>query len=263
MSFNIQKFGKKGLFDSTLTTETSFYASYEVELEIPEQYLAVPIRDKSVLKNAGEFPLRSNLQHEEILARFFCYENVQPTDGNSVVLTEIKNNEFKVKCRVEISVLKENFDQITGCVGTSSTLGPVGQLLDTQDFSDFKFIVSGVEFKVHRSILSLASPYFATLFKSDFKENEEKVSVNKKSPVIFQLLLEFIYKGKLPDNFSDVAMDLYVMADHYLMDILKTYCLNRVNALTINKENALKIYEFAMKYQQASLFELSWMFISR
>lgn len=265
INFNIQTDERNSFV--TNSEETKFYAKFEGKIGIPENLLVVPIRYQACLKT-GKFELNEDSDYSiNLMTVYFVPTSEQQLDTENftdfVSLTTKEKNDYEFKCHVEISVAIENLENITGCVGTSSILAPVGQLLDTQDFSDFKFTVSGEEFNVHRSILSLASPYFATLFKSDFKENEERVLVNNENPVLFKLLLEFVYKGKFPDNFSDVAMDLYVMADLYQMEILKIYCLNHVKALTMNKENALKIYKFASEHQQTGLFELAWMFISR
>jgi hypothetical protein len=84
-----------------------------------------------------------------------------------------------------------------------------GWMEDSQ-FSDFKFIVKGKDFKVHRQILAAVSPVFVKLFTTHMTEakNNECI-INEIDPRIFEDFLSFVYSGKLPDNLTQVAKELY------------------------------------------------------
>lgn len=233
-------------------------------LAIPES-LSLSSNFNEIGSCSVDFPIKNNqLVYKKTMMNIFCYLNegsapARVTDVPYVRATA--KNDYEVKCRVEIFTELEKFGKITGNVGTTPIVKSFGELLDTQEFSDFTFIVSGKEFKVHKLIMGLASPYFATLIKSDFKENETNVLVNKEDPEMFRHLLEFIYQGRLPANLSAIAMELYKMAHLYQIEALMNYCLAHVKAYKIDKSNTLKIYKFASEYELADLFERSWAFI--
>lgn len=248
----------------TLTTsscggERTFDGTLESIFEVDGSSLN-PSSDKNLFKYSEKFQWIQNGSHKANMKTIYCFYT-----GHSHLLSvkSTENNDFKLFCRVELSSESKNLENISGNVGTSATADYIGKLLDSQVFSDFTFNVSGKEFKVHKIILSSASPYFETLFSSDFKENEKNVLVNNEKPDIFRLLLEYIYKGKLPENFSEVAMDLYEMAHLYQMETLEKYCLSHVYSDEINKDNALKFYKFASQYKLEDLFEQSWIFIKK
>lgn len=209
----------------------------------------------------GNFIKERNGVYKAITHYIYCKEGSLPRTDSIICIRSTKNNNYDLKCRVTVSCEPKLLTKLSGNVGTSQVITNIGKLLDTSELSDFKCIVSGKEFKVHKLILSLASPYFATLFKSEFMESESNILVNNENPVIFQHLLEFIYKGKFPYKFPEIAMDVYKMAHLYQIEDLKTLSLNHVTSQKINRENALKVYQFSAEYEIQDLFELSWMFI--
>lgn len=252
-----------------LTTTDELCSSSVVlnfDLAIPESLASSWNLNDDIGSSSVNFPIKNNqLVYKKTMASILVPLNEGSTSssratGFPYVRTSAKND-YEMKCRVEIFTEQDQFGKITGNVGTTSIVKNFGELLNTQEFSDFTFIVSGKEFKVHKVIMGLASPYFATLVKSDFKENETNVLVNKEDPEMFQYMLEFIYKGKLPANLSEIAMKLYKMAHLYQIGTLMSYCLAHVKAHKIDKSSTLKIYKFASEYELADLFERSWAFI--
>ncbi|KAI8306573.1 hypothetical protein K4K61_004344 [Colletotrichum sp. SAR11_59] len=92
-------------------------------------------------------------------------------------------------------------------------------ILETGDFADFRIVCTddGVDFNVHRLMLSLHSAYFARLFKSEFQET--KLGVSNLADVDSQTmghLLDFFYRGntpwKCPDDMIMLAK-LWILAD--------------------------------------------------
>ena len=85
--------------------------------------------------------------------------------------------------------------------------------------SDFTFIVKSIdkEFKVHKSVLSARSPVFTKMFLSDMKEAaDNKVEIKDVEPSSFEMFLQFIYCGKIPEDLQHYAIDLFVLADKVL-----------------------------------------------
>ncbi|KAI8305715.1 hypothetical protein K4K59_012041 [Colletotrichum sp. SAR11_240] len=92
-------------------------------------------------------------------------------------------------------------------------------VFETGDFADFRIVCTddGVEFNVHRLMLSLHSTYFARLFKSEFQET--KLGISNLADVDSQTmghLLDFFYRGntpwKCPDDMIMLAK-LWILAD--------------------------------------------------
>ncbi|KAF4811924.1 BTB/POZ domain-containing protein [Colletotrichum siamense] len=90
-------------------------------------------------------------------------------------------------------------------------------LLETGEFTDFRIICAddGMEFNVHRLMLSIHSAYFARLFKSGFQETISGVSsfTDVNSQAMGQLL-DFFYRGNTPWKGPD---DLVMLADMWIL----------------------------------------------
>lgn len=134
-----------------------------------------------------------------------------------------------------------------------------------QTFSDFMFVVKGKEFKVHRIVLAAASPYFNNRFTSKMQEDLESVcKVDNIEPDIFESILRFIYKAKLPENFSDQAMGLYEAAHLYNMSSLMEFCEQEIHS-RLSLTTALELYgwAYAYIYDWIELKEEAWDIIKR
>lgn len=84
----------------------------------------------------------------------------------------------------------------------------------------------GTEFRIHRAILSVASPYFRAYFTNSIRRDEPEPTeafVNA-TGAIFKLILDYAYSGSCevkPDNVEA----LLVCADQYeVLGVLKFCC---------------------------------------
>jgi hypothetical protein len=164
---------------------------------------------------------------------------------------------------VTLTIYVEKNYAISKCenIGCKELQTTIGNILDNSTFSDFKFIVKGKEFKVHRNILSTASPVFDKLFTVDMEEaNNNECAVADIEPAIFEQLLRFIYKRELPENLSKVAMKLFEAAHYYEINKLKEICLKDVFEL-LSKSNAVKIFNWAWIYDCEELKDKAWIII--
>ena len=89
-----------------------------------------------------------------------------------------------------------------------------GDLMSDSTLSDFTIIVKSKEFKVHKAVLSVRSPVFRSMFLSNMKEAaDNETEITDIEPSTFEKLLGFIYRGKIPKDLDNYAMDLFVAAD--------------------------------------------------
>jgi len=85
---------------------------------------------------------------------------------------------------------------------------------------------------------------FAKMFEHEMTESLEKsVKIEDVEAKVFGQMLRFFYTGQV-DNFMEIATQLYELADRYLVDNFKAYCVRGL-LRSVNKYNALELYSFA------------------
>lgn len=140
----------------------------------------------------------------------------------------------------------------------------IANLFDDDAFKDFTFIVGNDKFRVHKLVLSRASPVFRTMFTGNFEEaKRSEATVRDCEPVIFAALLKYIYQNELPKNFSEVSKQLYVIADIYGVEELMKSCLKDISKTQINDGNSFEMYEFAINCNQEELMMRAWNHMKR
>lgn len=92
------------------------------------------------------------------------------------------------------------------------TVPTLGMIFKNSMFTDFKFIVRGKEFKVHKSVMASVSPMLLGMFTNDMAENKEGESkIDHIAPEVFDAMLKFVYRVEAP---TVDYRDLYA-AVHY------------------------------------------------
>lgn len=71
------------------------------------------------------------------------------------------------------------------------------KLLDSGKNSDVTIVVKGVEFHVHKLILTARYEYFENMFKNWKETEQRKITIEGVAPEVFEIVLEFIYKAQL------------------------------------------------------------------
>jgi len=89
------------------------------------------------------------------------------------------------------------------------------------NLTDFTIISGDKRFPCHRVLLAARSKYFEALFRNAPTKTELEVN---ESPELVQALFEFMFKGCIPKDIDDIAMDLILIADMYGLDILTMAC---------------------------------------
>ena len=106
----------------------------------------------------------------------------------------------------------------------------------------------GKKIKVHRRVLSEASPVFEKMLTSEIKETHEGVVLLEMITELGLMeLLEYIYTCSVPISADDNAQDLVVMADYFDLPHLK-YHAGRALEQTLNSSNSISTYRVAKTY---------------
>ena len=105
-------------------------------------------------------------------------------------------------------------------------------------------VKDGREFKVHRRVLSEASPFFERLLNSGMKESQEGlVRLEMFTESIMAATLQFIYAGDVQISTEDTARELIVVADYLFLEKLELLAREFV-AQTLNTSNCISTYYF-------------------
>lgn len=130
------------------------------------------------------------------------------------------------------------------------------------DLADFTYVVQGKEFKVHKIILSLASPVFHGTFTCGLGETAENMAtIEDCEPEMFQHFLHYIYKGILPEDLHETALELYKLAHVYQIESLQNICYHHIMNTKLNEENSVELYEASIVYDLEKLKTSCWSYI--
>lgn len=125
------------------------------------------------------------------------------------------------------------------------------QFRKTGKYCDFRFVVKGQEFAVHKAVLGAYSDYFDTLFSAKFRESEAKEPVpfgdEGLCAEVFESFLSYVYTGAfaLADATATQLIQLANLANSCLDERLFKGCMAKLHAF-IDKENILEIAEAAV-----------------
>ncbi|XP_054164923.1 speckle-type POZ protein B-like [Oppia nitens] len=116
------------------------------------------------------------------------------------------------------------------------------QLFGVKELTDCRLIVDKdkKEFFVSKFVLSLKSVVFEKMFTNDCKEkSDNEVIIDDVDSDVFEQFLKYLYTNTC-DKLVDMCKDLLYVSDKYMIEPLKTICLNLLY-LRINCNNALEI----------------------
>lgn len=148
------------------------------------------------------------------------------------------------------SVLPKVWDDLNISIPLSSTLRMIvevrrlvessefqlenyNRILESKKFYDVTFIIDNESFPANTEILSLRSPVFTSMFETDMLEkNNCMVEVTDIEPHIFEILLNFMYRGKVEESLKvDDMLKLFVAADKYCISSLVSICENLITGM--------------------------------
>jgi len=213
-------------------------------------------------------------ESKETASRFICTALVKRKDDPDKFLTiQLDNNSSSKKFDIE------NYDR-TGdelvfhvkfvmysnvCTtttkktlvgGEQAMMELYGRLLKSGDLSDFLIKVKEgdgdgeyLEIKVHKAILGGSSAVFQKMLESPMNEAQTGILVIEDlSPACVNLMLKYIYTGKLEDDWKNVPEDIVRAADKYNLPLLLDF-LNQNLHSACSFANAMKLRKLANLYE--------------
>lgn len=248
-------------WDAKIVAERSALQCLNEWVRLPGWVTTLFDVDGAAFKNTSDFELKGQQIHKKLLGTAYFTPTNDKKNTLPLMVFKKAGTSFNVNCDLRI-VYKVKGHEYSLLKRIEAVNFKGGELLESGKFSDFTIIASGQEFKVHKNILSLGSPVFLAMFECDLDEKKDNSVTVDFDPHVFYCMLVFIYSGKLPENISsEISMDLYELAHMYQMDLLMRICYGHVLSLKIHAENALKLYEFAAKFEIKDLFDRVWTFI--
>ena len=127
------------------------------------------------------------------------------------------------------------------------------EYVNNQQMSDVTFLVDGREFHAHRIALCASSDAFQAMFSSGYREQNSasKIEIPNILWPVFEAMMKCIYTGTV-DVTPDIAEDLLMAADQYLLDGLKRLCENAISqGLTV--ENLAGVFDLSEAFHAPQL----------
>lgn len=122
-------------------------------------------------------------------------------------------------------------------------------LCENEKFADVTFIVEGTKIPAHKTILSVRSSYFESMFGDNFADGK-KVEIELKVPLdAFRVILKYFYTGCLSLTAFEwnEIVEVYDLANQYEFDSLKEIILKYLTP-KITLENCVEILKAAQLY---------------
>ncbi|KAL9913046.1 kelch-like protein 25 isoform 2-T2 [Glossina fuscipes fuscipes] len=139
---------------------------------------------------------------------------------------------------------------------SNAFLDSLNKMRINRENCDFGLEVGGETIYAHRLVLTIASPYFAAMFKNDTKEKATglvKLEDNDVSAV--KTVVEYIYSGELPLTEENVQ-SICTTSDYLQIEWVKSECLKFLKR-NLNATNCLQLRTIAEKSPFEELYECS------
>ena len=157
------------------------------------------------------------------------------------------DNKLIIKCKIAID--EKGFTSIqTNTTEIDLTIDEYNsdfeKLLNNNIFSDVILTAGDEKIYAHKNILATKSAVFAAIFEHDMTEKRRDiVEVKDVTPSILKEMLRYLYAGKV-NCIIDIARDLLVAANKYLLESLKNMCEESL-CENVSSSNVIEYLKFA------------------
>ncbi|KFM58558.1 Protein roadkill, partial [Stegodyphus mimosarum] len=199
--------------------------------------------------NEGNFTVKINIMVTEINGKdsdaSACVKSINPHE-KAVQTDDALNN---LMSGVHISTL-------------SNLSRDMQAMYEKKDTSDCTVKCDGVEFQVHKSILSARSSVFARMFEHTMtKITDSQITIMDIDSSVLEQFIFFIYTGRINIFSYAMARDLYSAADKYAVLDLKDICYKFLIS-SLSSSTALEILVLADTHNDALLRKVAMSYIS-
>jgi len=130
------------------------------------------------------------------------------------------------------------------------------QCVNTESFSDIKFICQEKTIFAHSVFLCARSQYFHAMLNINMKESRERiVDVPNARYQTFIEFLKFIYGCPISINSEDTALELLTLSEQYQSLRLKNLCEQWLITNYISSDTVLLLVQYADQYNASQLKE--------
>lgn len=131
----------------------------------------------------------------------------------------------------------------------------VSQLLESFEWSDCSFSVSGKTFKAHKLLLGISSPVFKAMFYGPLSTDTDIVICDIQ-PSTFQRLLKYIYTDKIELESVGQALRLLYAAKKYMIEYLMKKCKRFIEE-NMCVDNVISVLNYTDFVQEKQLFTVA------
>ncbi|KAL9914355.1 kelch-like protein 28 [Glossina fuscipes fuscipes] len=143
---------------------------------------------------------------------------------------------------------------------SNAFLDSLNKMRINRENCDFGLEVGGETIYAHRLVLTIASPYFAIMFKNDTKEKAAGlVKFEDDDGSAVKTIVEYIYSGELPLTEENVQ-SICTTSDYLQIEWVKSECLKFLKR-NLNATNCLQLRTIAEKPPFEELYECSHNYI--
>ncbi|KAL0823398.1 hypothetical protein Bca101_047075 [Brassica carinata] len=176
-------------------------------------------------------------------------------------ISSMKQHKYSARALFELATKATSFAPEDSAPSSPTQRAFLGEeFVNNPTLSDVTFLIDGKQFFAHKICLVASSDIFRAMFDGLYKErNAQNVEIPNISWEVFELMMRFIYTGKI--NITKyLAQELLVAADQYLLDGLKRLCEYTI-AQDICVENIPFMYDLADTFNASALRRACTLFV--
>jgi len=216
------------------------------------------------LNDMYEFDFPHNTWKRMYQSSNFLKDSGNMPSGRSSLVAQVYQNSMYVfggyNGQVVLNDFYEfKFEPVT--VPPSSFVSDLRVLINNRDLSDVTFIVEGFPVYASRLHLAARSQHFRAMLFGGMRESlGDEIELKDVSHAVFLKVLEFIYTDTVEDIGADIAVQLLMTAELYMLDRLKGICEQRIQK-SITVDNVISIFLAAHRHNAEGLKDIGFNYI--
>jgi len=136
-------------------------------------------------------------------------------------------------------------------------------LVDNESNADVIFNVGGEKVYAHKAILSARCEKFRSMFQNNMLESgQNEIHLQIDDPAVLRALLEYIYTDNVETFTCELAFELVVLADEYLLPRLRQICEIQLQNF-VNTENVCSMLCYSHDHNAKDLKQYCLNFIMK